>query len=160
MLGLLIVSLVINYILNILFLIIFCKYIKPLIENPKQIDIIAITVMLIIAMLTNFRFSLIAFARLFPKPHIHVSDSSKLTPVHYMCILALCLDILPLAAACLGIYKEPTGSDLFMLCIDLLIVLTFNVIITICFVASNKPDEYYTDPFKKYHLEDGHHPTD
>lgn len=74
-------------------------------EKPKQIDVIALTVTLVIAMLTNFRFFLLAFSRLFPKPHIHVSDSSKLTPIHYLCILALILDILPLVAVCLGIYK-------------------------------------------------------
>ena len=40
-----------------------------------------------------------------------------------------------------------------MLSIDLLILVTFNLLLTICFVASDKDDDYYRDPTKKYHLE-------
>ena len=72
MLALLISSLVINYLLNIVYLIIFIKYIKPLMINPKQIDVISNVVVLVLATLTSFRFGLLAFARIFPKPHIHV----------------------------------------------------------------------------------------
>ena len=72
MLALLISSLVINYLLNIVYLIIFIKYIKPLMTNPKQIDVISNVVVLVLATLTSFRFGLLAFARILPKPHIHV----------------------------------------------------------------------------------------
>ena len=72
MFVLLVTSLVVNYLLNIVYLIIFIKYIKPLIVNPKQIDVISNVVVLVLATLTNFRFGLIAFARILPKPYIHI----------------------------------------------------------------------------------------
>ena len=77
-----------------------------------------------------------------------------------MCGIAIVLDVLPLAAAGLGIYNEPTKSDLFMLSIDLMVIIAFNVIVTICFIARDKDDEYFSDPNKKYHLEESHNPTD
>jgi hypothetical protein len=66
--NLLIASLVFNYISNILYLILFCKYITPLIVKPRQIDYITHIVTLIVGTMTNYRFGLIAFSRMFPKP--------------------------------------------------------------------------------------------
>ena len=66
--------------------------------NPRQIDFIANIVVLVLATLTNYRFALIAFAKMFPKPYIHISNASKLTPVHYLAIASLIFDILPIVA--------------------------------------------------------------
>jgi hypothetical protein len=70
--GLLAFSLVINYITNFFYLYLFIKYIKPLIVNPKQIDVIAHVTILVFAMLTNYRLALIAFSKMFPKPDVHI----------------------------------------------------------------------------------------
>jgi len=59
-----------NYIGNLVYILIFMRYIKPLIPNPRQIDVISNVVVLIVAVLTNYRFAIIAFAKLFPKPNI------------------------------------------------------------------------------------------
>jgi TctA family transporter len=67
---LLIVALVVNYIINIIFAIIFYKYFVPLITAPRQIDYITIGLILVIGMVTNYRFCLIFFGKMFPKPRI------------------------------------------------------------------------------------------
>lgn len=69
-LDLLIVALVVNYLTNIVFAVIFYKYIVPLVKAPRQIDYITIGLALIIGMLTNYRFCLIIFSKMFPKPNI------------------------------------------------------------------------------------------
>jgi hypothetical protein len=70
--ALLIVALVLNYLTNILFLIIFFLYIKPLIASPRQIDVITNGVVLVIGTLTNYRFCLLIFSKMFPKPQIPI----------------------------------------------------------------------------------------
>lgn len=70
--GLLGGALAINYISNIIYIVLFVKYIKPLITNPRQIDIIANVVVLVFGTLTNYRFAIIAFSKMFPKPSIYI----------------------------------------------------------------------------------------
>lgn len=70
--GLLGGALAINYISNIVYIILFIKYIKPLISNPRQIDVIANVLVLVFGTVTNYRFALIAFSKMFPKPYIYV----------------------------------------------------------------------------------------
>lgn len=96
--SLLIVSLVVNYLMNIVFAIIFYKYLAPLVTAPRQVDYITIGVVFVIGMLTNYRFCLIFFSKMFPKPRIHVEFSSRLTPVHYLCIASVFLSGFALAA--------------------------------------------------------------
>ena len=141
-------------------MVIFICYIKPLITNARQIDIISNVVVLIIAMVTNFRFGLVAFARMFPKPNIYVQDASKLTPVHYLCLISLVLDLLSVVACGLGLIYSQKMSNTFMLSLDLMIVIAVNMAMTIWFVAVRKPDEYFEDTVKKYHIEEGHTRTD
>jgi len=70
--GLLGGALAINYISNIIYIVLFVKYIKPLISNPRQIDVIANVVVIVFGTLTNYRFAVIAFSKMFPKPSIYV----------------------------------------------------------------------------------------
>lgn len=132
-----------NYLSNLAYIIIFIKYIRPLMSNPRQIDTISNIVALVIGTITNYRFALIAFAKMFPKPAIHIPNPSKLTPVHYLCIVSIILDILPLAACSLAIYNEQAKTNLYMLGVDLLLIIIFNVIVTIWFVGCKKDDSYY-----------------
>ena len=66
--SLLIAALAINYITNVLYLIIFCKYMRPLILVPRQIDYIVNGAILSIATITNYRFGVVAYSKMFPKP--------------------------------------------------------------------------------------------
>jgi len=61
-------SIATNYLTNIAYIFIFIKYIKPLMNNPRQIDFISNIVVLVIGSLTNYRLALMAFSKLFPKP--------------------------------------------------------------------------------------------
>jgi len=70
--GLLIFSLCINYLSNLVYIYIFIKYIKPLLANPKQIDWISNISVIIFGTITNYRFALIAYSKMFPKPSIHI----------------------------------------------------------------------------------------
>jgi hypothetical protein len=118
-------------------------YIKPLVTNPRQIDVISNVTVLIIALLTNFRFGLIAFSRMFPKPNIYIQNASKLTPIHYLCIVSMFLDVIALVGCGLGVLNAKKLSNTFMLSIDLLILILVNYAVTICFVSTSKPDSYY-----------------
>lgn len=141
--GLLGAAIAVNYLENITYIIIFVCYIKPLITNPRQIDVISNVVAIVIATITNYRFGLIAFARIFPKPNIYVQNASKLTPIHYLCMITLCLDLLSVVACGLGLIYSQKLSNTFMLSMDLLIVILVNFAFTIWFVATSKPDEYF-----------------
>jgi hypothetical protein len=156
LLGLSIAS---NYITNIIYIVIFIKYIKPLVSNPRQIDVISIVVALIIGVATNYRFTLIAFARMFPKPNIYVEDPKHFSQIHTLCIVSIILDLFPLVASFLGLTMEQPKATLFMLCIDLILIIILNVALTLWFVLRNKSEEYYKDYVKKYHMEDQHNPT-
>ena len=70
--SLLIASLVINYLTNVFYLVIFCRYMRPLILVPRQIDYIVNGVILVIAGLTNYRFGVVAYSKMFPKPEIRI----------------------------------------------------------------------------------------
>ena len=98
-------AIALNYVSNIIYVVLFCKYIRPLLNNPRQIDNIAHGVTLALCLLTNYSLGLIAYSRMFPKPYVHISNPSKLTPVHYLCIASLLLDLLPLIACGLAIYN-------------------------------------------------------
>jgi hypothetical protein len=93
-----------------------------------------------IGTVTNFRFCLVAFARMFPKPNIFVKDASKLTPIHYLCLTSICLDLMSVVACGLGLLKSQKLTNTFMLSLDLIIVIAINMAITIWFVAAKKPD--------------------
>lgn len=103
--SLLLASLVLSYVMNILFLYIFCRYIKPLLGLPKQIDLITNGIVLALATLTTYRLMLLSFSRMFPKPWIPIDNASRLTPVNYLCVVTLILDLLPFSAAIFLIYK-------------------------------------------------------
>lgn len=89
---------------------------------------------------------------MFPKPNIYVNNASKLTPIHYLCIVCMFLDIIILAGCGIGLVNSKKLSDTFMLSIDLLIVILVNYTITIFFVSTTKPDSYYDEFVKKYHI--------
>lgn len=103
--ALLATALATNYITNFIYIVIFVKYIKPLLTNPRQIDVIANIAALVVGTVTNYRFALIAFCKMFPKPHIHIVNGSKLTPIHYLAIISLLLDLFPIAGCCLLLYN-------------------------------------------------------
>lgn len=92
-----------NYVTNIIYIIIFIKYMKPLLNNPRQIDVISNIVVLVVAAATNYRFALIAYAHMFPKPNIFISNPSRLTPIHYLCLASLITDLLPIVACAMGV---------------------------------------------------------
>lgn len=56
-------------------------------------------------MLTNYRFAMIAFAKMFPKPSIHIEMQKNLTPVHYLCLATIILSIFPIIGAGVGLTK-------------------------------------------------------
>jgi hypothetical protein len=70
--GLLFISLVVNYIINLVFIIIFCKCIRPLILR-RQVDICSNYLTLLIGIITTYRVYLLSFSRLFPHPFINIS---------------------------------------------------------------------------------------
>jgi hypothetical protein len=151
--GLLVAGLVLNYLSNCLYLFVFCRYLWPLLPSPKQIDYITNGLLLFFGAATNYRLGLLTFSRLFPKPEIPIDNPSRLTPVNYLVISSLVLDTIPLAAAIILIYKETTGTNLFMLGLDLLLVLSVILIVTIWMVALPKPEDYYSEDIKKTKLE-------
>ncbi len=142
-------SLALNYIANLIYLYIFIKYLKPLIINPKQIDVITNTVTLIIAVLTNYRFAIVAFSKMFPKPRIHIEMAKHLTPVHYICFASFILSIFPIVGCAMLISKQQKLTTLYMLALDLLIIIVFNAVITVWFISSKKEDAYFGDELKK-----------
>lgn len=103
--SLLVASLVLNYLMNLLYILIFCKYLKPLLVNPRQIDYITNYILITFSFVSNFRLGLMAFSKMFPKPYIPINNSSRLTPLNYLCIFSLILDIIPLSAAIYLILK-------------------------------------------------------
>lgn len=147
-------SLLANYLSNTAYLLVFWQYLHPLMASARQTDSIAHAVTLLLATLTNYRLGLIAFSRMFPKPHLHISNPSKLTPVHYLCLASLLLDLLPLVACGVALYNEQSATILFMFALDLLILLALNLGLTLWFVTCAKDDAYYGDGVKKYHIED------
>ena len=65
-----IVTLAFNYLTNFIYIFIFIRYIKPLILNPKQTDIISHGFILVIGTLTNYRFALLVYSKMFSKPSV------------------------------------------------------------------------------------------
>lgn len=102
--GLLITALALNYLSNFLFVFLFCRYLRRFIPD-RQIDKISNYFVLVIGVFTNYRFSLVSYSKLFPKPNIMVENQSKLTPIHYMCIASVMFTVLPLAAAGILVYN-------------------------------------------------------
>lgn len=124
-----------NYISNIIYIIFFCKYLKRYIAD-RQVDKIANYVVLVFGTLTNYRFSLLAYSKMFPKPKIEAENASNLTPLHYLCIGSIFVSIFPLIAVCVLIYNEYPLTDIFMLSVDLLIILIINILFSIWMVST------------------------
>jgi hypothetical protein len=68
-LGLLAAGMALNYLLNLVFLVVFARYIRPMMQK-RQIDIVSNYATLIFGMVTTYRFYLLAFSRLFKQPHV------------------------------------------------------------------------------------------
>ena len=111
-------------------------------------------VVLILATLTSYRFGLLAYSKLFPKPRIPIDNHTRLTPVHYLCIFSMLLEAIPIWASCLLISKEYPLTNPFMMGIDIMVVTVLNIIFSIWFVSVTKPQEYYDEGTKKYTLEE------
>ena len=95
---------------------------------------------LFVSTATNYRFGLLAFSRMFPRPCIPIKMACRLTPLNYLAMGSLLLDVLGLTAAVMLIYKEDAGTNLFMLGVDLLIVLVVVMLVSIWMVAVPKPE--------------------
>ena len=132
---LLIVGISLNYLINIIFVIIFIKYIRPLLHASKQIDTISYITVVIISLCTNFRFCFIAFSKMFPKPYIHIQNSSKLTPINYLCLSNIIIDIILIISCSITLLNEYPLTNPFMLSIDLLLLIVLNTTITIYFLS-------------------------
>jgi hypothetical protein len=76
---------------------------------------------------------------MFPKPNIYVQNPSKLTPIHYLCLVSLLFDLITVIACGLGMINSQIYNNTFMLSIDLIVVIIINVAIIVWFVASSKP---------------------
>ena len=140
---LLLISLLLNYLMNILYLVIFCKYLWKLISKPEQIDYITNSILLFFATLTNYRLGLLAFSHLCSKPHLPVDHPARLTPINYLVATTLVLDIIPLSASVYLIYKETPGTNLFMLGLDLLLMLSLILVVSVWMVAVPKGENYF-----------------
>lgn len=151
-LGILATTVALNYVANFVYLLIFCKYLRKYIPD-RQIDKISNYLVIVLGTLSNYKFSLMAYSKLFPKPNILVENQSKLTPLHYMCIASIFTSILPLSAAAILVYNEIPLTDLFMLGVDLLIIELISLVFTIWMVAVDKPAEYF-EGTKKYAKEE------
>lgn len=138
-----IVALAFNYLCNFVYVCLYIRYIKPLITNPRQIDILTNTLVLVTGTLTNFRFAILPFSKMFPKPHIQITISSQLTPIHYLCIVAIILDALPVTGCCLLLYNELPLTNLFMLALDYLLIIIVNLFLTIWMTSVKKDDNYF-----------------
>ena len=71
-----------------------------------------------------------------------------MTPIHYLCICTTFFDILVFVACGIGIYQAQALSAIFMLSLDLLILVILNILITVWFVVSSKPDSYFKSETK------------
>lgn len=69
--GILAADIALNYIANFVYLFLFCKYLMKYIPD-RQIDKISNYAVVVVGMLSNYRFSLLAYSKLFPKPNILV----------------------------------------------------------------------------------------
>lgn len=69
--GILAAVLAFNYLSNFVYLFLFCKYLRKYIPD-RQIDKVSNYLVLVLGTLTNYRFSLVAYSKLFPKPNITV----------------------------------------------------------------------------------------
>ena len=103
--ALLIISLVLNYLVNLLYLPIFCKYLWPMLGRPKQIDYISNGVVLFLATATDYRLGFLSVSQMFPKPLIPVDMASRLTPINYLSIGSMVLSLVPFSASIMLIYN-------------------------------------------------------
>lgn len=142
-LGLLGLTIALNYIANALYICIFIKYLKPLIVKLQQIDKITHTATLLFGFITNYRFAMVAFSRMFPRPRVPVDMAKYLTPVHYLCFASLICSIFPVVACIVNLGQQTRLSTSYMLSIDLLIVIIFNDLITVWFISAKKDDSYF-----------------
>ena len=73
-LALMAVCLALNYLSNIAYLVLYCKYIRPNMILNRQVDIVTNHSLLTFAMLTNYRFALLPFSKMFRHPNVEVSN--------------------------------------------------------------------------------------
>ena len=59
------------------------------------------------------------------------------------------LSIFPIIAAGVGLSKSQKLTPLFMLSMDLMIIIIFNILITFWFIMSKKEDSYFENEQKK-----------
>lgn len=141
--GLLIFAVVLNYAANGLYVFLFLKYLKPLILKLQQIDKITLTVTMVFGLITNYRFSMVAFSRMFPRPRVPIDMPKYLTPVHYLCFASMICSIFPIVACIINLGQQTRWSTSYMLSLDLLIVVVFNDLVTIWFISAKKDDSYF-----------------
>lgn len=153
-LGLLIVAMALNYLMNAIALWVFCQYIRPMIL-PRQVDRISNYAVLAVSLLTNHRFYLLAFSRLFKKPYIEVKDPDKLRNLHIILGVSYILDAVALAAGFMLALKTTKLSILNMLGIDLILLICLLWVIFVWVLVRPKPEDYYSET-KKFSLQENH----
>lgn len=142
-LGLLGLTIALNYIANVLYIWMFARYIKPLLVKLQQIDKITHSATLIVGLITNYRFAMVAYSRMFPRPRVPVDMAKHLTPVHYLCFASLICSIFAIVACAVNLGQETRWSTSYMLSLDLLLVIVFNDLVTIWFISAKKDDSYF-----------------
>lgn len=152
----LIVWLALNFIGNILHLILFCIYTKNLIPK-RQIHRVTNYITLIVATLSSFRFGFLAYARIFPSPYLEIKSPEKLKFIHILsAVFYFGLDLLLIIAGIILAYNSPTIPSItttYLLGIDLILLTVCFMVIFIYVLCVPKNDEYYQE-IKKYVIEE------
>lgn len=98
-------SLAFNYLSNIIYCVIYTKFIKPLVSKHNLTDVVTNFILLAVGTATNYRIGLISFSKMVTKPYIYINLPNKLTPIHYMCVSSTVINILSLAGCGLLMYS-------------------------------------------------------
>lgn len=152
MLSLAICALCLNYLCNLVYLWIFCKYLKPFILH-RQIDMISNYSVLAIGMLTSFYFCLLPFLNLFRHPRIQFQADKNLKPVHILLLISSILNSIPLSLGIILAINYGASSVLGMLGIDIVLISILCWIFCIAIIVVPKPEGYFVD-VKKYTFQD------
>ena len=107
--------------------------------NKTQVDKIISYIIFIVAFLTNFRFALVALAKIFPNPKMFIGKPENLTKLNYLCFASILFDLVGLSAAVIILINAIPLTDLFMIAIDFLIIVILIIIGTIWGVFVSKP---------------------
>lgn len=91
---------------------------------------------------------------MFPKPNIYVETSSRLTPIHYLCLVSILGDIFAIVGCGVAVYNQQKLAMNYMLALDLLLIILINLLITLWFISSKKSDQYFEDQKKKYEVQE------